>query len=61
MVDQQEDAPASPPECSPCRGTGKVISGLGGKNTTVDCPWCEGTGVTIPEHNAQERHVGSGN
>jgi DnaJ-class molecular chaperone len=54
MADDAADATAPPPECSACRGTGKVISGLGGTNTTVDCPWCEGTGTTIPGHNAQE-------
>jgi DnaJ-class molecular chaperone len=42
--------------CSPCRGTGKVISNLGGSPSELDCPWCEGTGVFIPEHDAQARH-----
>ena len=32
------------PECSPCRGTGKVISSEGGNPHTVTCPWCGGTG-----------------
>lgn len=29
----------------PCRGTGKVISSLGGEQRRIPCPWCEGTGV----------------
>ena len=39
--------------CRACRGTGKVISNLGGSPSEVDCPWCEGTGTFIPEHDAQ--------
>ena len=31
-------------DCSPCRGTGSVISTLGGSPNPVTCPWCEGTG-----------------
>jgi DnaJ-class molecular chaperone len=30
--------------CTPCRGTGKLISGLGGTPHEVTCPWCGGTG-----------------
>jgi len=44
-----------PQECMPCRGTGKVISGLGGKNSKIACPWCEGDGVRKPEIDAQTR------
>jgi hypothetical protein len=32
-------------QCMPCRGTGKVISNLGGKRTELPCPWCGGTGT----------------
>ena len=39
--------------CRACRGTGTVISNLGGSPSEVDCPWCEGTGKFIPEHDAQ--------
>jgi len=39
--------------CSPCRGTGRVISNLGGSPNEVPCPWCEGTGTFIPGHDAQ--------
>jgi hypothetical protein len=36
-----------------CRGTGTLISNLGGSPSTVDCAWCEGTGVFLPDHDAQ--------
>jgi hypothetical protein len=55
-TDTTDDANAQPLPCSPCRGTGKVISNLGGSPSTIDCPWCEGTRVTTPGHDAQERH-----
>jgi DnaJ-class molecular chaperone len=41
------------PVCPACRGTGEVISNLGGSASQVPCPWCEGTGVPIAEHDAQ--------
>jgi hypothetical protein len=40
--------------CLACRGTGRLISGLGGTPHEVVCPWCRGTGVRIPGINAQE-------
>jgi DnaJ-class molecular chaperone len=40
--------------CTACRGTGQVISGLGGTPHSVECPWCRGTGRRIPGINAQE-------
>jgi DnaJ-class molecular chaperone len=40
--------------CTPCRGTGRLISGLGGQPHQVTCPWCRGTGVRIPGIDAQE-------
>jgi hypothetical protein len=40
--------------CMPCRGTGKVISGLGGSPHELPCPWCDGTGHRIPGRDAQE-------
>jgi DnaJ-class molecular chaperone len=41
--------------CSACRGTGTVISNLGGERSELPCPWCEGRGVRLgPEHNAQD-------
>jgi DnaJ-class molecular chaperone len=39
--------------CRPCRGTGRVISNLGGTPRQVTCPWCEGAGVQEPGHDAQ--------
>ena len=46
-----------PGRCHACRGTGQVISGLGGTPHQVSCPWCEGTGRFIPEHDAQAARV----
>jgi DnaJ-class molecular chaperone len=40
--------------CTPCRGTGKVISALGGDPHEVTCPWCGGTGRFHPGRDAQE-------
>ena len=42
-----------PQICTPCRGTGTVISGLGGTPTPVTCPWCDGSGQFQREHDAQ--------
>ena len=42
-------------ECMACRGTGQVISNLGGTPSTVDCPWCGGTGMRSPDVDAQSR------
>ena len=39
--------------CTPCRGTGKLISGLGGTPHEVACPWCGGTGEFQPGRDAQ--------
>jgi hypothetical protein len=43
----------------PCRGTGKLVSNLGGTPSTVTCPWCEGGGVRIAGIDAQA-HWGQG-
>lgn len=51
MSDQDERP--EPVACPPCRGTGRVISNLGGTQTTITCPWCEGNGTFDPEHDAQ--------
>jgi DnaJ-class molecular chaperone len=53
MAADEETPEPEPQPCSPCRGTGEVISNLGGTPSTVACPWCEGTGRFIPEHDAQ--------
>lgn len=60
MSDQSDDAQSDPLPCPPCGGTGKVISNLGGSPSTVTCPWCEGSGVFQPEHDAQAAHRGEG-
>jgi hypothetical protein len=45
-----------PEPCSPCRGTGRVISQLGGKREEITCPWCDGEGTRRgSEHDAQAR------
>jgi hypothetical protein len=36
-----------------CRGTGRVISNLGGTPSTVECPWCAGSGLRPAEIDAQ--------
>jgi hypothetical protein len=38
-----------------CRGSGQVISNLGGVTSTVSCPWCTGAGVRLVEVDAQAR------
>jgi DnaJ-class molecular chaperone len=39
--------------CTACRGTGEVISTLGGTPHRVPCPWCEGEGRYLQGHDAQ--------
>jgi hypothetical protein len=39
--------------CTPCRGTGEVVSALGGEQHVVSCPWCGGTGRFQPGRDAQ--------
>jgi hypothetical protein len=36
-----------------CRGSGQVISNLGGTPSSVACPWCGGGGVRVPGIDAQ--------
>ena len=38
-------AKLEPDACMPCRGTGRVISNLGGESQQVVCPWCQGSGT----------------
>jgi hypothetical protein len=39
----------------PCRGTGKLISNLGGEPSTVVCPWCGGEGIRLSDIDAQAK------
>jgi hypothetical protein len=62
MADKQDDdedpvaaAAHGPRECMPCRGTGKLISNLGGEPSTVSCPWCGGGGVRLTGIDAQAK------
>ena len=52
--DQTEEA-HQPRECMPCRGSGEVISNLGGTPSKVTCPWCEGGGIRLAEIDAQAK------
>ncbi len=38
-----------------CRGSGQVISSLGGTPSNLTCPWCSGGGVRVPSIDAQAR------
>jgi DnaJ-class molecular chaperone len=40
--------------CTPCRGTGRLVSNLGGEPHEVPCPWCGGSGRFDPGRDAQE-------
>jgi DnaJ-class molecular chaperone len=53
--EDQTEASHGPRECMPCRGSGKVISNLGGSPSTVTCPWCEGGGIRLADIDAQAR------
>jgi DnaJ-class molecular chaperone len=55
MASADDPQAADPHACAPCRGTGVVISNLGGEPSHERCPWCEGTGTQIPGHDAQAR------
>ena len=48
-----ENTPAEPRPCPPCRGTGTLVSGDGGTPHEVPCPWCEGSGDFLAGHDAQ--------
>jgi len=52
------EAGTTPPEddtkCGPCSGTGALFSNAGGEQHKVVCPWCEGSGERLPEHDSQE-------
>jgi hypothetical protein len=49
----EESTPTDVP-CSACRGTGRVISNLGGSPSEIPCPWCEGGRHRLgTDHDAQ--------
>jgi DnaJ-class molecular chaperone len=54
-VSADEETPDvdDPQPCTVCRGTGTLISNLGGSPSQVTCAWCEGTGTFLPGHDAQ--------
>jgi DnaJ-class molecular chaperone len=56
-VTPPDDDSYDPARCTACRGTGSLISTLGGEPNTVPCPWCDGTGRFIPVHDAQAARV----
>lgn len=51
----QAETSHGPQECMPCRGTGQVISNLGGAANSVTCPWCLGDGARQHGIDAQAR------
>ncbi|MEI2702036.1 MAG: hypothetical protein V9E83_06500 [Baekduia sp.] len=61
-MSDQEQTPADaaePRACTVCRGTGTVLSNLGGSLSEQQCPWCEGSRVFLPEHDAQAARSGA--
>jgi hypothetical protein len=54
-TEDQIEGSHGPRECMPCRGTGQVISGLGGEPSKITCPWCAGGGVRLPDTDAQAK------
>ena len=60
MADSDDAPIAAPAPCAPCRGTGGVISNLGGSPSQVACPWCDGGGMQIPGHDAQAARSAAG-
>ena len=52
-TDERGESAHGPRECMPCRGSGRVISNLGGTPRTLECPWCQGGGVRLAGVDAQ--------
>ncbi len=50
-----EETSHEPRECMACRGTGQVVSSLGGTPSMVSCPWCDGSGVRPADVDAQAK------
>ena len=57
-TDEETPDVDEPQPCSVCRGTGTLISNLGGSPSQVACAWCEGTGTFLPDHDAQAARRG---
>jgi DnaJ-class molecular chaperone len=58
-ITEPDGQETEPTPCMPCRGTGKVVSNLGGTPKSVDCPWCAGSGMRIPGRDAQSPWLGA--
>ena len=54
-MSEEPSEPVEAAPCGACRGTGVVISNLGGEPHEQPCPWCDGGGVFLREHDAQAR------
>ncbi|HEY7892096.1 MAG TPA: hypothetical protein VIC05_07805 [Solirubrobacteraceae bacterium] len=53
IISEPGNVLAGPEPCMPCRGTGKVVSNQEESQRTVECPWCHGSGIRIPDVDAQ--------
>jgi DnaJ-class molecular chaperone len=47
------EAPVGPQPCSACRATGRVFATRSGEQTSLPCPWCQGSGEWEPGFDAQ--------
>ncbi len=54
MNDERNEWDSARVVCRPCRGSGRVLSMLGGHEHKVTCPWCVGSSEFIVGRNAQE-------
>ena len=54
MSEEQNGWDAARAQCRPCRGTGRVLSTLGGQEHELTCPWCSGSAQFIPGRDAQQ-------
>ncbi|HLW96625.1 MAG TPA: hypothetical protein VKS25_14710 [Solirubrobacteraceae bacterium] len=54
-MSEEAAGPAEPQPCSACRGVGTVVSNLGGEPHERPCPWCDGHGLFLRDHDAQAR------
>jgi len=55
----RSEGSGGPRECMACRGSGQVISNLGGTPKSVTCPWCGGDGVRRAGGDAQSKWLES--